>query len=512
MTNFKEVTEGLAKITFEGDTEAFYNPAQEFNRDLTITVLRRLGKERAEILNGVETSGNTDEPTAKKRKCELSGGFKILDALSASGLRALRFAKEVEGVTEILANDFSPDAVAIIKRNIEVNGVQNLVTASFGDATQVMAEHRTLSKRFHAVDLDPYGSASPFLDTAVQSVADRGILMITCTDMATLCGNTPEASLAKYGSTSFRHKSCHESAIRIILRAVQQRAATYDRYIEPLVCVGVDFYTRCFVRMHTGAAKAKDGATRLANVLYCCGCHGLGFQPIVNKVVNGNSVKFVVPRYSSKGLADAEGLCVHCKGAVQMAGPLYTGNYFNREFVTALLKDLTETPVEKRLGTHPRIVGILTMMLEELDDVPLFYEMDHQIQVCKVSSPKAELIRSAFLNAGYRISGSHCNPKALKTDAPVEFMWDVVRALAAKDNNDITRLNEKSPGRKILEAQQKHDVNFTIHPLATLKSSKLGLLRFQDNKGRNHGPKAKAKNSVNSAKVGGYDANMEENA
>jgi tRNA G26 N,N-dimethylase Trm1 len=30
-----EITEGLAKICFDGNAEAFYNPAQEFNRDLT---------------------------------------------------------------------------------------------------------------------------------------------------------------------------------------------------------------------------------------------------------------------------------------------------------------------------------------------------------------------------------------------------------------------------------------------------------------------------------------------
>ena len=37
--------------------------------------------------------------------------------------------------------------------------------------------------QFDIVDLDPYGSASPFLDGAVQSVTDGGLLAITCTDM-----------------------------------------------------------------------------------------------------------------------------------------------------------------------------------------------------------------------------------------------------------------------------------------------------------------------------------------
>ena len=39
-----------------------------------------------------------------------------------------------------------------------------------------MYQHRTLSQRFDVIDLDPYGSAAPFLDAAVQSVADGGWL------------------------------------------------------------------------------------------------------------------------------------------------------------------------------------------------------------------------------------------------------------------------------------------------------------------------------------------------
>jgi len=42
------------------------------------------------------------------------------------------------------------------------------------------------------VDLDPYGGAYEFLDGAVQLVADGGLLMVTCTDAAVLCGNHSE--------------------------------------------------------------------------------------------------------------------------------------------------------------------------------------------------------------------------------------------------------------------------------------------------------------------------------
>ena len=38
----------------------------------------------------------------------------------------------------------------------------------------VMYQHKTFKNRFDVIDLDPYASPSPFLDAAVQSVADGG--------------------------------------------------------------------------------------------------------------------------------------------------------------------------------------------------------------------------------------------------------------------------------------------------------------------------------------------------
>ena len=43
-----------------------------------------------------------------------------------------------------------------------------------------MMSHRYFEKRFHVVDLDPYGTASTFLDSAVQAVADEGFRAIIC--------------------------------------------------------------------------------------------------------------------------------------------------------------------------------------------------------------------------------------------------------------------------------------------------------------------------------------------
>lgn len=135
----------------------------------------------------------------------------VLEALSASGLRALRYWKEVRGLTHIVANDLSEAAVATIRRNISLNGVSEAdVEAHHGDATLYMHELRSKSKRFTVVDLDPYGSAAPFLDAAVQAVEEGGLLMVTCTDMAVLSGNHHDACWAKYGVMPIHAKYCHE--------------------------------------------------------------------------------------------------------------------------------------------------------------------------------------------------------------------------------------------------------------------------------------------------------------
>lgn len=59
----------------------------------------------------------------------------MLEALSASGLRSIRYAKEVGGLKNILANDLSSSAVESIKTNSQMNEVSHLITPNEGDAS-----------------------------------------------------------------------------------------------------------------------------------------------------------------------------------------------------------------------------------------------------------------------------------------------------------------------------------------------------------------------------------------
>ncbi len=49
----------------------------------------------------------------------------MLDLLSATGLRAIRFSKELEHVKLVTANDYAPSAFKLINDNLKLNGLTN---------------------------------------------------------------------------------------------------------------------------------------------------------------------------------------------------------------------------------------------------------------------------------------------------------------------------------------------------------------------------------------------------
>jgi len=199
--DWETIVEGLAKVQFRKG-EVFYNPVQAVNRDLSVLVLQDFVQTRRAEL---EEARRKRELAAEAEKRELSGrekafnsiaqeGFTVLEGLSATGLRSIRYKKEIEGLGKVIANDIDDTAYEAIRRNIALNdGVE--VDASMMDAVEIMMKHRTKQTQFHIVDLDPYGSASVLLDSAVQAVADGGMLCVTCTDGPVLGGNSPEVCM-----------------------------------------------------------------------------------------------------------------------------------------------------------------------------------------------------------------------------------------------------------------------------------------------------------------------------
>lgn len=159
------INEGSCAIFNEGNV--FYNPVQQFNRDLSISVLStysylfsKFGSQNKRFdldLDPLEFKEGFELFLSSQRGTKKDDGIDILEALSATGLRSIRYAKEIPGVREILANDLSRQAVTSICKNVEHNQVAELVKPNAGDAIEVMYNRE---KRFQVIDLDPYGSPS----------------------------------------------------------------------------------------------------------------------------------------------------------------------------------------------------------------------------------------------------------------------------------------------------------------------------------------------------------------
>ncbi|CAF1268670.1 unnamed protein product, partial [Didymodactylos carnosus] len=311
MDNSRLVTEGKANIQLPNG-EVFYNPAQVFNRDLSVAVLRLVSKIHYENVqkrilkenlknndslpeqhNDLSTPSTESSTTIDQFSLGIchENGLRIAEALSATGLRSIRYALEIPFIKTIYANDLSLDAYNIIKKNIETNHVEHLVQAYHDDASSLLYNNR--KNQFDIIDLDPYGTPAPFLDAAVQAIQSNGVLCITATDMASLCGNAPQSCYSKYGSISLHEAFGHEFALRMLLYTLHMQASRYNRSIEPLICMSIDFYIRLFVRIKHGVAKSQAQLNQIAHVYNCVYCGSFHFQPwgISSTDTNGN-VKF----------------------------------------------------------------------------------------------------------------------------------------------------------------------------------------------------------------------------
>ncbi|GAA0160382.1 RNA methyltransferase [Lithospermum erythrorhizon] len=527
LNDYSVIKEGEAEILMHAKNEVFYNKTQVNNRDMSIAVLRAFISKRkqehaaklsrkvkavpkVEENSGIETDMQTDSKDegksdgvfdSMKELCQdepsglteqlvtnLEGRTRelkpprVLEALSASGLRALRYAREVEGIGQVVALDNDEASVEACRRNIKFNGsvACSKVESHHTDARVYMLTH---PKEFEVVDLDPYGSPSVFLDSAVQSVVDGGILMCTATDMAVLCGGNGEVCYSKYGSYPLRGKYCHEMALRILLASIESHANRYKRYIVPVLSVQMDFYVRVFVRVYTSASAMKNTPLKLSYVYQCIGCDSFHFQSLGRTVSKNNSLRYL-PGFGPSVPQE----CTDCGKKYNMGGPIWSAPIHDQEWVTSMLADVKL--MKDRYPAYNRISAILTTISEELLDVPLFLSLHNLCGTLKCTSPSAVIFRSAVINAGYRISATHVNPLGLKTDAPMDVIWDIMRCWVK--NHPVKAQPADQSGSIILAKEPVLQANFAraAASLSTAQAKKVA--RFLPNPESHWGPKLRA--------------------
>jgi tRNA (guanine26-N2/guanine27-N2)-dimethyltransferase len=495
----------------------------------------------AELPPNGNTNGEESEKVVNDGEKKYQVPFKILDALSASGLRALRYAKELPFVTSITANDLSADAVASIKVNIEHNAFENpnLIKVNTGNAVAHMANFMGPSNnKYTVIDLDPYGTAVPFLDTAIQAVADNGLLCVTCTDTSIFNSmGYLEKTFSQYGGLPVKGDFCHEAGVRLILHSIASTAGKYGIAIEPLISLSIDYYARVFVRIRRSAAEVKllGGKTML---VYNCdsGCGSWTAQPLVRIQEKETKKGDILFKFSAAQGPTTTPLCEHCGFKRHLAGPMWGGPLHNPAFIKRVLDIIPKVDTDI-YETTDRIKGMLSTALEEthlydipesvvlkarqapdatvdtetvefarvpaqvVDKHPFYFDASSLARVIHCVAPSNAQMQGALRHQGYKCVRSHAKAGSIKTDAPFKVLWQVMKAWIAS-KPDIKEPKSGTAGFKILHAQQSttegqtetgiKEVVFDEH-LGRQDASVRGLVRYQQNPRENWGPMARAK-------------------
>ena len=246
---YKEITEGQVKIQIPKETKVsrklpvFYNPAMKLNRDISILLL------------------NATKQTQ----------FNIILPLAGTGVRGVRFLKELKRgkLKTITFNDISPTAIKHVQDNVENNNIKNSKIKTNNKENNENKNKITYENDYadqfllkascmNYIDIDPFGSPTPFLDAAVKKILSPGILAITATDTSSLAGTYPNVCRRRYWATPKKGPEMHEIGLRILIRKVQPIGTQYEKALIPIFSYSKDHYMRAFFKVERGKKKCTE--------------------------------------------------------------------------------------------------------------------------------------------------------------------------------------------------------------------------------------------------------------
>ena len=381
----KTIEEGLTKIEFpefekiSSAAPVFYNPHMEMNRDLSILAIQVFQKEQDREIN----------------ICDLFGG---------SGIRGVRYKNEIDGVGEVSINDISETANYYEKHNIELNNL-NDVHVYQHDASMFLRMKRG---EFDVIDIDPFGTPSPFLDSAGYCARRNSLLCVTATDTSALCGTYKEPCIRKYNSKPYKSEYCHETGIRILAGFVALTLSKYSKYIEVKMSHSTEHYMRLYLEVKKGSTKTDKSLKNIGYISHCKHC---------------------LHRQISNGLASPiEDICPVCGEKLIHAGPLWLGKIQDDEFIQKMIDEANN----KKINTEKEALKLLNSCLLEANAPVTFYDVHSICKSLKISAPKLDLIFEEIKSNGFTAVKTHYNPLGIKSNINIEKLKEMLQLLTIK--------------------------------------------------------------------------------
>lgn len=352
------VTEGSAKVFVpEGKVtrkdEAFYNPAMKYQRDVTVAALRVFSEMKG-------------------------GGISVCDPLAGTGIRGIRVALEVPGVSGILMNDMSPAAFRVMKRNVDASGLSVPVEMENCDADALLT---SCGRTFDFVDIDPFGSPAPFLHAASRALRHGSMLACTATDTGALCGSFPKVCLQRYGVRVTKTDFYKETGVRVLSTAVMVELARRDLAFEP-VYAHANHYFRVIGLVHRKKSALTESFRKVKLVSWCRRC-----------------------LFRS---TDVHGACPECGRKMEIIGPLWIGGLSDSGFCAKMPGEMKEMGYRNTRELDAAACEI---------EVPFYYDLHMLSKAAKKTPRKVSDVIGGLRAAGHRASGTRFCGTGVLTDA-----------------------------------------------------------------------------------------------
>jgi len=334
----------------------FFNPAAALNRDVSVCLT-----------------------TA-------AGGSSFCDSMTGVGARGIRVANEVGRIDQVALVDFNRQALGIARKAAALNRVMGKCEFEQSETSSYLYTRYGRDKRFDFVDVDPFGTPVGQLLGAISATSDGGILSVTATDTAVLCGVYPKVARRRYGATSLNNYFNHETAIRLLAGAVARGAASLDTGAHPVAAHSTRHYVRLYFSIETGATRGDFALSKLGHISWCPSC--------------GHVTASAEPRAP----------CERCGKKARLAGPVWVG-------------PLTDADLMRRAGAVARKLELpeASETFEALSGVdgfpPWSFSVDEICSTLGIATvPELEIYR-ALREIGHSAMRTPFEKTGLKTNA-----------------------------------------------------------------------------------------------
>jgi tRNA (guanine26-N2/guanine27-N2)-dimethyltransferase len=348
---------------------AFFNPNAKWNRDISMLVYK------------VYTSSSKNKTLA--------------DSICGIGARGLRASVEVPQIESIYLNDLNPIAIEFAKESAKLNQVQDKCIFKTSDVCKFLNFEEREIRRFDIVDLDPFGSPSPYVDCVLRSVSNGGLISITATDTAVLCGVYPSVCYRKYYGFPIRTEYSNEIGVRLLVSFIALNASRFDLSVVPYFCHSNLHYLRVYLKIIFSSSLANTVSSKIGFIKHCQKCKSRR----VEKIREQNLI------------------CDLCSGKCVIAGPLWTDSLFDPDFVNSMLDELKNSESSTSpTNDHHRLLKMMQICTSELP-IPAYFETDSIASSAKKSSISLDKVISTLASSGFQSSKTIMNEKGFKTNA-----------------------------------------------------------------------------------------------